>query len=125
MNTIRNRGIVVLAGLAWSLICAVPALADDTDLFIGKSGGGAGSVKPNILLIIDTSGSMSTEVDTQEPYDPGTDYTGTCQDGRVYWRSGTGDPPSCSTSNWFYETALKCNAAISAFAAFTSDAYRS
>ncbi len=57
--------------------------------------------RPNILFIIDTSGSMSTNVTTQVPFNPSTVYPGTCSSGRVYFESGTdaSDPPSCTNAN--------------------------
>ncbi|MFT7286850.1 MAG: type IV pilus assembly protein PilY1 [Halieaceae bacterium] len=46
-----------LAGL-W---CAVPIWADDTEIFFGDIGGT--DIRPNILFIIDTSGSMTASVE--------------------------------------------------------------
>jgi type IV pilus assembly protein PilY1 len=108
----------LLMGALWTLAAGLPAQADDTELFVATSTGA--NIRPNVLFIIDNSGSMRTEVITQEPYNPATIYGGDCDADRVYWRSGTGgEPPECSDWNdrWFNLSALTCQAAIDAFTA--------
>lgn len=51
----RLRGVVVGALLA--LVCGGPAMADDTEIFRGTQS----AVRPNILFIVDTSGSMALD----------------------------------------------------------------
>lgn len=48
------------AGVLSAAISAAPAAADDTELFIGTST--AVGAQPNILLIVDNSGSMAEDV---------------------------------------------------------------
>src|SRR5690606_8116067 len=62
-----------------------------------------------------TSGSMDTEVESQQTFDAAEAYEGGCTAGRVYWRQGTGDPPGCGTDRWFETSALRCAAAAEAF----------
>lgn len=112
----RTRRLSALA-LGLSLAgAATSALADDTEIFLGRAS--ATDSKPNILFVIDTSGSMSTNVVTQNPYDPATLYSGSCDPNRVYWQTGTATtPPNCATSstnNWVPATAFKCESARSA-----------
>lgn len=84
------------------------ALADDTEVYLGGNAGNS-SVKPNVLFIIDTSGSMgTTETFTNGSYDPATTYTGSCDTNRIYW-SDRGNPPTCSTDNYITRTANKCD----------------
>lgn len=52
------------------LVFAANSFAADTDLYVG---GGSG-VKPNILIIFDTSGSMNDQVNTGNQYDAGYTY---------------------------------------------------
>jgi type IV pilus assembly protein PilY1 len=106
----RARGFC--AGLALSLFCGTPVLADDTEIFVGSQG----DVRPNIVFILDTSGSMEAEVTTQEEYDPSITYAGACDPSRVYYRRDTGDPPGCGEDRWFNANQLRCNAAVEAFA---------
>jgi type IV pilus assembly protein PilY1 len=106
----RVRGFC--AGLALTIFCGTPALADDTEIFVGSQG----DVRPNIMFILDTSGSMDGLVTTQEAYDPATTYSGNCDPNRVYWRRDTGDPLDCNDDQWFDVAQLRCDAAVQALA---------
>jgi type IV pilus assembly protein PilY1 len=102
-------------GAFWMLAAGLPAVADDTELFIGNTL--ASTTPPNILFIIDNSGSMSSLVLTQEGFDGSIQYPSIngCDANRVYWIRGTGSPPNCSTDRWFNLSALKCRRALDAF----------
>lgn len=95
---------------AASMLVALPGSApraDDTEVYVGGNAG-ASKVRPNVLFIIDTSGSMDTSVTlTNGTYDPATSYTGTCDTSQIYW-STNGTPPACDTSNYFNSSANTC-----------------
>jgi type IV pilus assembly protein PilY1 len=61
------------------------------------------------MFILDTSGSMTTEQQTINPYDPATEYTGACATDVLYW-SDVGITPDCSETNtqWFYKAVWHC-----------------
>ena len=86
---------------------AAPGHADDTELFVGRTEQ-VNTTRPNILFILDTSGSMSSTVTTNTPWDPSVDWDGECDDGAVYWRSGTGAPPRCPTQQFFAAEKYMC-----------------
>ena len=115
MNTMSNRCAWILTGALWVMVSVQPAIADDTELFVSDTGLLRGNVRPNVLLILDSSGSMRSEVLTQPTYDPTFAFDGSCDANRVYWRSNTGDPPLCGTDQWIERSALACDAAISSF----------
>ncbi len=98
-----------------ALNCA--AIADETEIFVGV-GNAVSSERPNILFVIDTSGSMSTDVVTQVPFNPATVYPGTCTANRVYLQQGnnSSNPPACTSANSVPLVAFKCDAALQAFA---------
>jgi type IV pilus assembly protein PilY1 len=102
-------------GALWALAAGMPAVADDTELFIGNSL--SSTARPNILFIVDNSGSMSSQVLTQQNFDGRVTYpvVGSCDATRVYWRTGTGNPPACTTTNYFNMSALRCDRAAQAF----------
>ncbi len=116
MSVASRRGAWLVTGTLWALASGIPAFADDTELFVSDSSQFAGTIRPNILFIIDTSGSMNAEVLTQETYDPAVAYDGDCATNEVYWRNDTGNPPQCGDNEWFERTALMCDVAIQAFA---------
>lgn len=108
---IKNHKLLQLwLGLALLIsgLADLPVQADDTEVYVTPVGGG---VQPNILFIIDTSGSMNDLEDVPVPYDPNTTYGGSCSTSRVYW-STDGKPPSCSSDNWFPVAANQCQASL-------------
>jgi hypothetical protein len=101
-------------GALWALASVLPALADDTELFIGNTL--SSQAQPNILFIVDNSGSMGSLVLSQDSYDAATVYPSAgCDPNRIYWRVGTGNPPGCGTNNYFDAAALRCQRAAQAF----------
>lgn len=112
MRPRHQRLPALCVGVSLALMCGTPALADDTEIFISSQSG----VLPNIVLILDTSGSMDGLVQTQEEFDPGVTYAGSCDPSRIYHRRDIGDPPDCSTNSWFNAGQFVCDAAVRALA---------
>lgn len=105
---IRLRSI--LASTALTLLAAGPAFADDTEIFVNQAD--AMGIRPNILLMIDTSASMDSLVSKGKlPYDPAKTYAGTCDAAAIYWRKGAGDPPACSSASKVVVASNACGAA--------------
>ncbi len=102
--------LVIGATLAY----AKSAFGDDTELFVSDASRFA-DVRPNVLLILDTSASLAQSIPGRLAYDPGRRYDGSCDPGRVYWRTGIGAPPPCSTDRWFEGSALVCRLGLDAF----------
>ncbi len=100
------------AGTAFSVLAGSPVLADDTELLLQNQATAAQN-KPNIMFIIDTSGSMGTEEEIKEPYDPNQTYGGDCDTDRLYW-TDAGVTPDCSQSSndrYIEKSAFVCAAA--------------
>ncbi len=116
MSVTSKRGSLILAGAL--LGYGILALAEDTELFVTDISQAQINYRPNVLFIMDTSGSMDSEIITQATFDPAVAYAGGCAANRVYWRRITGpsgSPPNCNTNNWFNGTAFMCDAAVQAF----------
>jgi len=117
MKASFTRFLCTLAGLVAVLGAPGPAVADDSEVFNSSSFTGD-AVQPNVLFIMDTSGSMDTEVTV---YDPAVTYDGPCT-GYVYWgnwvRRGVNDvPPDCTTTTRkFAESNNRCREAYLGFA---------
>ena len=99
------------------------AVSDDTEIFTGDYSTPIAEERPNVLFIIDTSGSMGDEGEAAPPYDPNTTYSGACQSDRIYFTRNESDPsdpdnvPDCSGSkgnDWVPLDWFKCDAAMAA-----------
>lgn len=92
----------VLAGLA---------AADDTEIFVRA----IPPADPNVLLILDTSGSMESQLVVAEDYDPDVTYDGGCVADRVYYarQDSNVEVPECAEDNLLYVNldAFFCDAA--------------
>jgi len=129
-----TAGLIALAGTA-------NVHARDTDIYLKTPAIERDDV-PNVLLIIDTSGSMATEVTSSRiPYDATIDYCSgdlntllaatvsnansgkpsNCADisGRIYWdnpdNQGRTEPPAMNSERWFTATKNKCLDSTTAF----------
>ncbi len=97
-----------------ALIAVTPSPADDTELFVSDTRRFA-DARPNVLLIVDTSASLAQAILTRGRFDLSVQYAGQCDPSRVYWRTGIGEPPQCSTDRWFERAALACRTSLDAF----------
>ncbi len=99
MNSFMKKSASASAALVLTFAIGSPAVADDTELLIVDPSKSAAS-PPNILFILDTSGSMGDPVTTTEPFDPAKDYSGlgSCDPNRLYWTT-LDVPPTCQDSD--------------------------
>ena len=121
MNRVRHGLGWAAVGAVWALTAGAPAVADDTEVFRFAPPPGT---RANVLFVIDDSISMGTNLRTQPVYDPTVIYPNEgCDRTRVYWKPGTGNPPTCSTTQWFEASALKCQRALQEFALMNDGTY--
>jgi len=93
-----------------SVYCGLVS-ADDTELFVSDVSAENG-IRPQVLIIFDNSGSMSTEeIVTSTPYDSSIDYTNGSNSNKIYW-STSSTIPSPSSSQYLYVNENNCNASI-------------
>ena len=105
----------VLAGLLISSTVVPVATAEDIEIYT-RLGANAATSNPNILFIVDTSGSMGTKSWVKPSYDSSTTYTNTkgtsCASNGIYF-TDTGKLPDCSkSSDYFDRSALACDHAV-------------
>lgn len=110
-SNFRKARVVVAASLL-GFATSYSAIADDIEIYVGAASDIVG-VRPNILFILDTSGSMDTNVVTQTIYDPSITYDGPCDDDNYYARSKSYGS-TCYNSQRIEKEYFVCNAAISA-----------
>ena len=91
-----------------AMLVGAPAVADDTELLLINPDP-TKNPKPNVMFILDTSGSMTTTQTTAEPYNGNQVYAGACDPNRVYW-TDVDVQPVCDASNTSYieKTSFHC-----------------
>jgi type IV pilus assembly protein PilY1 len=116
MFSIESRVRGFAAGALATLFVSLPALADDTEIY--QSQANETGARPNVLFIMDTSGSMDSEVEqTIAAYDMTREYVGVCNKDFIYYSQGSDTPPNCSlgsTENRIPRSVFKCAAATAA-----------
>jgi type IV pilus assembly protein PilY1 len=118
----NSRVAALMLGLSLCLGSVGSAIADDTEIYV--SGQTPGSlVKPNVLLIVDTSMSMGIyNVTERATYNKNTTYSTSnpsvgdmtdwpaCPAGRIYYSTDGATTPKCDAANtaWFTATENHC-----------------
>jgi type IV pilus assembly protein PilY1 len=92
----------------FALLTGMPAVADDTELLLINPDPSK-NPKPNVMFILDSSGSMTTQQSTIQPYDGNVVYGGACDTNRVYW-TDVDVTPVCDINNTSYieKTSFHC-----------------
>ena len=113
MNKVIHKTTGIVLGLAFAVLSGAPAVADDTELLLVTPTDDT-QMKPNVMFILDTSGSMTTVQETGAPYDPITDYSafGSCDADNMYYTED-GSIPTCDAGNTAYidKTSWNCSSA--------------
>ncbi len=105
MSIKRSHALALLG-----CVCALSAVADDTEIFVTGFDAPVACEAPNVLFVIDTSGSMDSAVLTQVDWDPNSSFTG-CFDSNSLYYSATGDLPDCGSLASFPRANNACAAA--------------
>jgi type IV pilus assembly protein PilY1 len=112
MKTSYSRLLCTLAG-ALAMFSAQPSFADDSEVFTSAAFTAGSGVNANVLFVIDTSGSMDSEVILYSNTQNYTPATGACDPNFIYWKLGTDSTPvDClTTTNKIALTSNRCRAA--------------
>ena len=97
---ISSRKITWMSvGFLVATLTGMPAMADDTELLLVNPDPSQ-NPKPNVMFILDTSGSMTTTQTTIDPYDSTQVYAaGGCDPDKYYWTDVDVIPDCASTNN--------------------------
>jgi len=111
MNKVIRKTTGTVLGLMLVLFSGSPLLADDTELLL-VAPPDPDELKPNVMFILDTSGSMESEQITGEPYDPLKDYSafGNCDQNRYYYSDDSSRPVCDTTTRYLDKSAWHCAA---------------
>jgi len=74
----------ILVGLLLSSSVVPVAIAEDIEIY-NSLGANSNANNPNILFIVDTSGSMGTTSNVKKSYNSSTSYTGSCERDGIYF----------------------------------------
>ena len=112
MKTVFQKTTWMSAGLLLALTCGMPAIADDTELLLINPD--ESQQIPNVMLIIDSSGSMGNTEETKEVYDYLEPYVGIsplCDPNYLYWTAYKNVTPSCDAANAqrIHKSAFLCD----------------
>ena len=115
MNKFIHKTTWMCAGLLLALTCGTPAMADDTELLLVNPD--TIQQVPNVMLIIDSSGSMGDQEETREVYDYTIAYTGAatpCDTNYLYWTEFKKIMPTCNAANAkrILKTAFLCDSGM-------------
>ena len=110
MNSLNTRTLSIGTSFLLTILAGVPAVADDTELLVVDPST-TSATPPNIMFILDTSGSMGDPVSTTEPYDSNRDYSGgSCDSSKFYWTTLDVEPSCAGGGNTQFidEAAFVC-----------------
>ncbi len=105
----RSLSLLFAGSFLW---LSTQVLADDIEIYVSTNDQEISCAAPNVLFIIDTSGSMNTQVTTQEPWDPDRTYDGCFDPARIYY-SESGITPYCDFGTSVAKADVFCHAAAS------------
>ncbi len=110
MKTLKKNLSWTSTGCALALVAGTPAMADDTEILLVNPNQ-LTRPKPNVMFIMDTSGSMGTVETTIEPYDSTQSYSGACDSDAMYW-TDVDIVPACDSANnrWIEKASWRCAA---------------
>lgn len=110
-----QRLLALAAGILMLGLAGTATRADDTELYVGLATDNPAAGRPNILFILDNSGSMSAAVATQADWDPGQGFAGCFDSGSLYITDSI-TPPPCGGGIAVPKSANRCAAAAPALA---------
>jgi len=73
MITFQIKTRIMFFSMLYGMMVTVPAVADDIEIYTTATTSTA-TMQPNVLFLLDTSGSMDNPINTRPPYDPSVDY---------------------------------------------------
>ena len=103
-----NIFIVVLAAAV-----TVQAVAEDIEIYT-TANLGASTIQPNVVFIMDSSGSMNSTLSVPTAYDYTRTYTG-CYDASMLYYSSSGAMPICGSKDVILKTSNRCDASLNLY----------
>ena len=99
--------------MALAAYAAAPALASDIEIYTTANLGST-AVQPNVMFIMDTSGSMNNTLSVPTPYDHTITYSG-CYDQTMLYFTASGAMPTCGSKDVIAKTSNRCDASLNLY----------
>ena len=103
----------IIAGVTLSVYSAIPAIAQDIDIYT-TTNFGAAPVQPNVMFIVDSSSSMSGTLLVPTAYDYTQTYAG-CYDPAMLYFTANGSMPACGSKDVILKTSNRCDASLNLY----------
>ena len=110
---IKSRFRAMAAGLVFAAFIAAPAIAEDIEIYTTANLNST-AIQPNVMFIMDSSGSMTTTLSVPVPYDYTQTYVGCYDPTMLYYTAGGGIPP-CGSKDIFLKASNKCDASVNLY----------
>ena len=107
---IKFRFKPIAAGVAFVAYASTPAIAEDIEIYT-TANLSAGAIQPNVMFVIDTSGSMGGTLSVPNSYDYTQTYSGCYDNTKIYYTS-SGALPDCSSKAMFDKASNTCDASV-------------
>ena len=109
----QSRFRAIITGVALAAYTGAPAIAEDIEIYT-KASLGSTFIQPNVMFIMDSSGSMNDTLTVPTPYDYTVTYTG-CYDGTKLYYTASGAMPDCASKDYFEKTSNRCDASVNLY----------
>ena len=109
----KARARAMAAGLAFAVYTATPAIAEDIEIYTTANLGST-AIQPNVMFIMDSSGSMKTTLSVPVAFDYTQTYVGCYDSTKLYYTAGGGIPP-CGSKDVFLKTSNRCDASVNLY----------
>ena len=110
---IQSRFRAMVTGVAFAAYAATPAIAEDIEIYT-TANLGSSTIQPNVMFIMDTSGSMSGQLTVPVSYDYTQTYVGCYDASKLYYTAGGALPP-CGSKDVILKSSNKCDASLNLY----------
>jgi len=100
----------MVSGAGLALYAATPAIAEDIEIYT-TANLGAATIQPNVVFIMDTSGSMGNTLSVPVAYDYTQTYVG-CYDPNLLYYTSSGAMPTCGSKDVILKTSHRCDSQV-------------
>ena len=109
----QPRFRAMATGMALAVYAATPAIAEDIEIYT-TANLGAAAIQPNVVFIMDTSGSMGNTLNVPTPYDHNVTYVG-CYDNTKLYYTQSGALPTCGSKDKIEKASNRCDASLNLY----------